>query len=130
MEANMSKLFKSYRDLEVWRKAMELAKRIYQITSKFPGDERFGLTNQLRRAAVSIPSNLAEGHSRSGPGDFSRFISISMGSVAEVETQVILSSELGYLAVETSSEVLSDLDVLGKMLRGLSKSITRRRTNL
>ena len=66
---------------------MRLAKRIYQVTQKFPGDERFGLTNQLRRAAVSVPSNLAEGHARFRAGEFSRFISITMGSVAELETQ-------------------------------------------
>ena len=91
----MSTTFKSYRDLEVWQRSMQLAKRIYQVTQKFPTDERFGLTNQLRRASVSVPSNLAEGHARFGAGEFSRFISIAMGSVAEIETQVLLSTELG-----------------------------------
>lgn len=71
--------FKNYRDLEVWQRAMRLVKRIYEATQKFPTDERFGLTNQMRRAAVSVPSNLAEGHARFGAGEFSRFLSITMG---------------------------------------------------
>jgi four helix bundle protein len=123
----MSTTFKSYRDLEVWQRSMKLAKRIYQVTQKFPSDERFGLTNQLRRASVSVPSNLAEGHARFGPGEFSRFISIAMGSVAEIETQILLSTDLGYLTGELSREILEDLETIGKMLRGLAKSISKRR---
>jgi len=119
--------FKSYRDLEVWRRAMRLAKRIYQVTQKFPTDERFGLTNQLRRASVSVPSNLAEGHARVGAGEFSRFLSIAMGSVAELETQILLSRDLGYLKEALTLELLAELDVIGKILRGLAKSIERRR---
>lgn len=119
--------FKSYRDLEVSKRAMKLVKRIYQLTAKFPSEERFGLTNQIRRAAVSIPSNLAEGHARSGPAEFGRFISISMGSVAELETQIILSTDLSYSDDKPSSEILTELDEIGKMLRSLSKSIAARR---
>jgi four helix bundle protein len=119
--------FKSYRDLDVWKKAMRLAKRIYQVTQKFPTDERFGLTNQLRRAAVSVPSNIAEGHARFGTGEFSRFLSIAMGSVAEIETQILLSQDLGYVKEEVTFELLAELDIIGKMLRGLAKSIDRRR---
>ena len=118
---------KSYRDLEVWQRSMRLAKRIYQVTNRFPTDERFGLTNQLRRAAVSVPSNLAEGHARFGAGEFSRFISITMGSVAELETQILLSNDLGYVEGATAEELLSELDGIGKMLRGPAKSIQRRR---
>ena len=123
----MTRSFKSYRDLEVWKRAMKLVKRIYQVTSRFPAEERFGLTNQIRRAAVSIPSNLAEGHARSGAAEFSRFISISMGSVAEVETQVLLSVDLSYSNGEQATEILTELDEIGKMLRGLSKSIVARK---
>lgn len=126
----MIRPFKSYRDLEVWKRAMKLAKRIYQVTGKFPADERFGLTNQIRRAAVSIPSNLAEGHARSGAAEFSRFISIAMGSLAELETQIILSADLSYLDDEPANEILTELDEIGKMLRGLSKSIAARKRNL
>jgi four helix bundle protein len=106
---------------------MTLAKRIYQITQNFPADERFGLTNQLRRASVSVPSNLAEGHARFGPGEFARFISMAMGSVAEIETQLLLSAGPGYLKSEASGQLLTELETIGKMLRGLAKSITRRR---
>ena len=123
----MATTFKSYRDLEVWQKSMKLAKRIYEITQGFPTEERFGLTNQLRRASVSVPSNLAEGHARFGAGEFARFISISMGSVAEIETQVLLSTDLGYLKHEVSNEILGDLETIGKMLRGLAKAISKRR---
>jgi four helix bundle protein len=123
----MNTTFKSYRDLDVWQRSMRLAKQIYQVTQKFPGDERFGLTNQLRRAAVSVPSNLAEGHARFGAGEFSRFISITMGSVAELETQILLSTDLGYIDDAIAHQLLRELDGIGKMLRGLAKSIQRRR---
>ncbi len=123
----MNTTFKSYRDLDVWQRSMRLAKQIYQVTQKFPVDERFGLTNQLRRAAVSVPSNLAEGHARFGPGEFNRFISITMGSVAELETQILLSTDLGYIDGAIADELLGELDGIGKMLRGLAKSIQRRR---
>jgi four helix bundle protein len=123
----MAGAFKSYRDLDIWQRSMQLAQRIYQVTQSFPNEERFGLTNQLRRASVSVPSNLAEGHARFGPGDFSRFISIAMGSVAEIETQILLSTELGYVRAELSRELMTDLETVGKMLRGLAKSITKRR---
>lgn len=123
----MSNTFKSYRDLEVWQKAMALTKMVYQATMDFPGEEKFGLVSQMRRAAVSIPSNLAEGHARSSTAEFIRFISISMGSVAELETQVILSANLNYLSKEIEQEILSQLDTIGKMLRGLHKSLEERR---
>jgi four helix bundle protein len=123
----MGTTFRSYRDLEVWQRSMRLAKRIYQVTQRFPPDERFGLTNQLRRASVSVPSNLAEGHARFGAGEFSRFISIAMGSVAEIETQTLLSRDLGYLKQSWADELLAELETIGKMLRGLAKAITRRR---
>ena len=123
----MNTTFKSYRDLDVWQRSMRLAKRVYQVTQKFPGDERFGLTNQLRRAAVSVPSNLAEGHARFGAAEFSRFTSITMGSVAEIETQILLSNDLSYITSEMTQEVLGELDAIGKMLRGLAKASQRRR---
>jgi four helix bundle protein len=127
LEADMTRSFKSYRDLAVWKRAMKLAKTTYRVTSRFPSEERFGLTNQIRRAAVSIPSNLAEGHARSGAAEFGRFISISMGSVAELETQMILAGELEYVGSETTEAILEELDEIGKMLRGLARSIQARR---
>ena len=122
----MEKTFKSYRDLEVWQKSMVLAKEVYQVTSSFPTDEKFGLTNQMRRAAVSIPSNLAEGHARSGTQEFKHFISIAIGSVAELETQILLSVELGYLNRDRENDLLVELDTIGKMLRGLHKALVKK----
>jgi four helix bundle protein len=122
----MKDSFKSYRDLEVWQKSMGLAKEVYQVTSSFPTDEKFGLTNQMRRAAVSIPSNLAEGHARSGTQEFKHFISMAIGSVAELETQILLSAELGYLNENRKSDLFEQLDIIGKMLRGLYKSLNRK----
>jgi len=119
----MKDSFKSYRDLEVWQKGMSFAKYIYQVTAGFPVEERFSLVNQIRRAAISIPSNIAEGHARSGTAEFQHFISIAMGSIAEVETQILLSADLGYLNNGVKDNLLSDLDTIGKMLRGLYKSL-------
>jgi len=118
--------FKSYRDLEVWQLAMTLAKQMYEITAAFPSDERFGLVNQMRRAAVSIPSNIAEGHARSSTAEFQRFIMIAMGSVAELETQVLLSLDLGFLNLDQQEQLMPKLDQIGKMLRGLHQSLARR----
>ena len=119
----MEKAFKSYQDLAVWQRAMDLAKNIYRVTADFPSEERFGLVNQMCRAAVSIPSNVAEGHARSGAREFQRFVSIALGSVAELETQVILSTDLSYLENQTKEELLRQLDTVGKMLRGLHRSL-------
>jgi four helix bundle protein len=122
LEAYMTTTFKSYQDLAVWKRAMKLTKEVYQVTRSFPSDERFGLTNQIRRAAVSIPSNLAEGHARAGAPEFARFISISMGSVADLETQLMLARELEYGDPEALEKTLHDLNEIGKMLRGLAKA--------
>ncbi|MQY62819.1 MAG: four helix bundle protein [Calditrichaeota bacterium] len=122
----MGNSFKSCKDLEVWQKGMALVKEVYKVTNDFPGEEKFGLVNQIRRAVVSIPSNIAEGHARSGTGEFKHFISIAMGSVAESETQLILSAELGYLNEDATTVLLDQLDIIGKMLRGLYKSLETR----
>jgi four helix bundle protein len=120
--------FKSYRDLEVWQLAMAFAKQIYLVTTSFPSDERFGLINQMRRASVSVPSNIAEGHARSSTKEFQRYISIAMGSVAELETQTLLSEDLGFLSNDQQQLLMQSLDQIGKMLRGLHRSLERRRT--
>src|SRR5579862_7466163 len=99
---------RNYRDLIVWQKAMDLATLVYQSTESFPQKEVFGLTNQLRRAAVSIPSNIAEGQGRNSNLDFRRFLGISRGSLQEVETQLELARRLGYLD-ETNLIDISDL---------------------
>ena len=118
--------FKSYRDLEVWQLAMALAKQIYVVTASFPSDERFGLINQMRRASVSVPSNIAEGHARASTAEIQRYISIAMGSVAELETQVLLSLDLGFLNPDQQEQLMPKLDQIGKMLRGLHRSLARR----
>ena len=96
---------------------------IYQVTNNFPIEERFGLVNQMRRAAVSVPSNLAEGHARTGTNEFKHFVSIALGSTAELETQILLSAELGYLKASAKEQLLGEIDIVGKMLRGLHKSL-------
>jgi len=118
--------FRSYRDLDVWQLAMALAKQVYEATGAFPSHERFGLINQMRRAAVSIPSNVAEGHARLSTAEFQRFITIAMGSVAELETQILLSQDLGFLHLDQQQQMMQQLDKIGKMLRGLHRSLERR----
>jgi len=115
---------RSFQDLEVWKLAMELAKEIYQITGKFPQSEKFGLTNQIRRASVSIPSNIAEGQGRNSAKEFRQFLSISLGSLAELETQLILSKEINLLTTEELNPLLFTLDRIRKMVKSLSRVIT------
>ncbi len=93
----MSNEIKSFRDLVAWQKSMDLCKTIYALSSIFPDSERFGLTSQIRRAVVSIPSNIAEGYGRNRTNDYLRFLDIARGSLCEVETQLILAQELGWL---------------------------------
>jgi four helix bundle protein len=114
---------RSYKDLEVWKLSMEFAKELYALTSKFPSSENFGLTHQIRRAAVSIPSNIAEGQGRNSVKEFRQFLSISLGSVAEMETQLILSKKISYLTAQELNPLLSTLDRIRKMIKGLSQGI-------
>lgn len=111
-----------YQDLQVWKSAMRFALDVYRDTREFPADERFGLTSQLRRAAVSIPSNIAEGHGRDSPGDLARFCSIALGSLGEAETQLLIARELGYIDQQQSAGLLQSADKIGRMLRGLIRS--------
>jgi four helix bundle protein len=114
---------RSYRDLIVWQLGIVLAKSIYELTKSFHRDEIYGLTAQLRRAAVSIPSNIAEGHARDSSKEFLHHISFALGSLAEVETQLILSRELGFFEYTELDALLQRTDDLGRKLRGLQKSI-------
>lgn len=117
---DVSKLIRDYRDLRVWQGGRAIVKEIYEFTKALPSDERFGLTNQMRRAAVSIPSNIAEGHSR-GRKEYAHFLAIAIGSVAELETQVILSKDLGY--VDSIEMIEKDLYRLRSMLGSLRSKI-------
>jgi four helix bundle protein len=114
---------RSYRDLNVWKLSIELVKDIYHVTAKYPPVEIYGLTNQLRRAAISIPSNIAEGQGRNSFKEFKQFIAIALGSSAELETQLIISHEIGYLNREDFSKLSASLDNIRKMLKALANSL-------
>ena len=111
----------NYNDLTVWQKSMELVTKVYKITKQFPADERYGLTDQLRRAAISIPSNIAEGHARKSKVDFARFLRISLGSCTELETQVMIAQNLEYLIKNEMNSILEESLAIRKMI---SKLIT------
>lgn len=110
----MSQEIRDFKDLLVWKKGMALTKSIYRLTTKFPSEERFALTSQLRRAAVSIPSNIAEGHARHGR-EFAHFLSIARGSLAEVETQLMIAVELNYVQQTEIEPLLSEATEIRKM---------------
>jgi four helix bundle protein len=116
----------NFKDLLVWQKGMILARMIYQITREFPGDERFGLVVQMRRAAVSIPSNIAEGQARHTTGEFVQFISHAEGSLAEVETQLRLSIELTFCSPSEATPMLELMEELHKMLNALRRRLVAR----
>ncbi len=110
-----------YQDLEVWKKSMDLSESIYLLSEDFPSDEKFGLTSQIRRAAISVPSNIAEGAGRNSNGEFRQFIGISVGSFFELETQLLLALRFEYL--NEADKELKSIDSLRKMLFGLQKSL-------
>ena len=114
---------RSYRDLEVWKLSIDFVKKVYQVTHNFPASENYGLINQIRRAAVSIPSNIAEGQGRNSTKEFKQFLAISLGSLAELETQLIIAKEIEYLTQNGLDALLSPLDRIRKMIKGLSKGI-------
>src|SRR5438067_1066398 len=115
----------SYKDLEVWKKAFAFTLDIYKISSSFPSDEKFGITSQLRRAAVSIPSNIAEGWSRKSTKTYIQFLNIAIGSAAESETLLLLSNELKYINDETKQRLLNLLSEVGRMMNGLITSLKK-----
>jgi four helix bundle protein len=116
----------SYRDLAVWQLGMQLTVDVYQLTSKFPAEEKFGLTSQLRRATASIPANIAEGHSRSSTKDFLRHLSIALGSLADVTTFVELAEWLRFVDSQTANGMLDSMQEERRMLRGLQASLRRK----
>lgn len=112
-----------YRQLLVWKRAHDFALGVYRCTVSFPDCERYGLTSQVRRAAVSVVSNIAEGASRHGDRELSRFLQIAHGSACEVECQLLLSRDLGYLQSDKWMTLNADCQELGKMLNGLIRSL-------
>jgi len=114
----------NYGELIVWQKAMDLVTEIYKITATFPSEERFGLSSQARRAAVSIPSNIAEGHGRKASGAYLNHLSIAYGSLMELETQLQIALRLNFVSADETTTLLAQTNEIGKMLNGLKKSIS------
>ncbi len=115
----MATTVKSYRELKVWQKGIELVKQVYALTRKFPKYETFGLADQLRRSAVSIPSNIAEGQARQHTGEFRQFLYTALGSAAEVDTQIVIAFELGYITEQEAKDIEQRVIELQKMLHSL-----------
>ena len=113
-----------FRELRVWQGAMALAESVYSMTRQFPADERFGLTSQVRRAAVSVVSCIAEGNARSSIRDYLRFLSMSSGSLAEVETQLLLAQRLNYVSDKDVALLLPSLHAVARQLQALKKALS------
>lgn len=117
----------SYRDLNVWRQSMDWVQGIYEATAHWPTDERFGLISQIRRAAVSIPSNIAEGAARRTTGEFIQFLGMARGSLAEAETQLLVAQRLGYIPSTDAKALLLAAEDISRMLVALAASLARRK---
>ena len=117
---------KSYRDLDIWKRSRTMVTTIYRATSAFPKREMFGLTSQLRRAAVSVPSNIAEGAARLYTREYIRFLSNALGSIAELETQLLVSVDLGYITEQRIQSIMQELDEIGRMTRRLVQRLEER----
>lgn len=116
----------SYRDLIVWQKAMDLVVAVYRETDTWPSSEKFGLVQQLRRCAVSVPSNIAEGQGRRSDKEFNQFLRIAHGSLREAETQITLGQMIGYCSVDTEKCLLERTAEVGRLLQGLIRSVAAR----
>jgi len=114
---------RSYRDLRVWQEGISLAETCYRLTKRFPKDELFGMTSQIRRAACSVPANIAEGYGRDNKGDYIQFLRISQGSLKELETHLTLCARVGTLAEPEAQSTLERCERLGKMLHRLIRSL-------
>ena len=114
---------RSHKDLDAWKKSMDMVDSIYKVTKSFPNDELYSLTNQMRRAVISVPSNIAEGAARGSKNEFVQFLYISLGSLSELETQVIIANRLGYLS--DPNNLLESIMVIRKLINGLIYSLKR-----
>ncbi|MFN2502220.1 MAG: four helix bundle protein [Pyrinomonadaceae bacterium] len=117
---------RSHEKLDAWRKSVDLVIEIYKLTKEFPSDEKFGMTSQTRRAAVSIPANIAEGAARESDKDFIRFLSIAQGSASELETEILIANRLGFLSDVNYRLTIKALDDVGRMLTGLSRHLRQK----
>jgi four helix bundle protein len=120
-------MLKSYKDLQVWQKAYDLCLEIYRVTKGFPSEERYGLTSQLRRAAVSVPSNIAEGYGRKTTPDYIRALYISYGSICELETQLLLARDLKYIEPKNIRKIDEDIREVERMLKALIKALEEKK---
>jgi len=114
---------KDFKNLKIWQKGIDLVVDIYKTSQNFPTEELYGLTSQMRRSAVSIPSNIAEGSGRNSDKDFSRFLDISLGSLFELETQIIIAHKLSFINDEKFNELIHDVQEEQKMITGLQKNL-------
>ncbi|MBI4722193.1 MAG: four helix bundle protein [Candidatus Stahlbacteria bacterium] len=120
----MDNRVKSFRDLRIWQEGIELVKEVYKITVHFPRTELYGLTSQIRKAVVSIPSNIAEGHIRGHTAEFRQFLYIALGSLAELETQVVIAFELAFIDEKGSTSLITRMNTLGRQIRSLISKLT------
>ena len=123
MQCSVRPIIQSYRDLIVWKKSMAFVLEVYRRTQAFPKIETYGLTSQLRRAAVSVPSNIAEGQARRTTGEFKQFLGNARGSLVEVETQILIAHDLGYLEHDQTETLLEAAAEIGRMLNGLLSAL-------
>ncbi len=119
----MTEKIKTYRDLDIWKKSIDFVKKVYIITGKFPREEVYGLTSQMRRSAISVPSNVAEGFRRYHNKEFRQFLYIALGSCAEIETQATISKKLDYISSGKEKELLEILDHISRMITNLIKKL-------
>ena len=118
-------MINDYKDLIVWQKSMDLTCEIYKITKSLPSEERYCLVDQMRRAVISVPSNISEGYGRSSRNEFSRFLSIAHGSLRELETQIIICQRLNYLDNQITLNILSKISEVGRLLGGLKSKLNK-----
>src|SRR5436853_202748 len=114
--------------LEVWSRAVEFVVTIYKATAEFPKEEKFGLTSQIRRAAVSVPANIAEGAARQSSKEFAHFLAIAQGSASELETELLIAERLGYFETDAHKEMYNELNTIARMIVGLSQHLKRKET--
>ncbi len=115
----------NFLELKIWQKSMDLSKKLFVLTKSFPSEEKFSLTSQINRASISVPSNIAEGTSRSSNKDFSRFLQIALGSCFEIETQLILARDFQYVSIEDSQELIKLTKEIQKMIKGFIHSLDK-----
>lgn len=119
----MTEKINHFQDLQIWRKGVDLVKSIYLLTNKFPSSETYGLVSQMRRSAVSVPSNIAEGFKRFHNNEFRQFLYITLGSCAELETQLVIANELNYITHESSKNIIEDINHISRMIYNLIKKL-------